>query len=271
MAVSRTPAASTTTPSTSFRFRRRVGRTRMRSSVQRTVPSSPAERSPKLPTSSQSRYVRGTCSARSRTVRIPSRASRSATFGPTPASTSTGASTSGRRRRAISSTASGTTPAKPAGTARVLTERASALPAWRRVRTSRFAVPVVQLLEAGHEADAAEIHLAGAGVVGDVVRLARAVREVREPALAGAERVGDSRAGPPGDDASRRYPMLVLAEEQRPLAVEHDEDLLLGRVAMGRPAQAAGLEDDVAQAGRNGARGAGEIPLEPRIAGPVVG
>ena len=54
-AVSRTPSPSTTTPSTSFRFRRRVGRTRMRSSVHRTVASSPAERSPKLATCSQSR------------------------------------------------------------------------------------------------------------------------------------------------------------------------------------------------------------------------
>ena len=55
MAVSRTPAASTTTPSTIFRLRRRVGRRRTRSSVQRTVASSPAERSPKLATCSQSR------------------------------------------------------------------------------------------------------------------------------------------------------------------------------------------------------------------------
>ena len=52
---SSTPAASTTTPSTTLRFRRRVGRTRMRASLQRTVASCPRARSPKLAASSQSR------------------------------------------------------------------------------------------------------------------------------------------------------------------------------------------------------------------------
>ncbi len=41
-------------------------------------------------------------------------------------------------------------------------------------------------------------------------------------------------------------------------------------MAVGHRAQAAGLEHDVAQAGRDGARGPGEIPLEPRVARAVV-
>src|SRR6185436_5306607 len=124
------------------------------------------------------------CSTRSRTVSIPSEARRSAILGPTP----------GRDCTARSSTstllgfgAPWSMPAKPASAGRDLTERARARGTYAPVRTSA---------PAGRDrnADSAEPDLVGARVVDDVVGLARAVRQVGEPLVAGPERMPDPRA-----------------------------------------------------------------------------
>src|SRR3954447_21546963 len=61
-----------------------------------------------------------------------------------------------------------------------------------------LAVVVVEPLEAGHQPDAAEVDLVRARVVGDVVGLPRPVGEVRDPLLAGHDRMRDPGAGRPG-------------------------------------------------------------------------
>src|SRR6266516_104761 len=67
---------------------------------------------------------------------------------------------------------------------------------------SVFAVPVVERVEAGDQADAAEGDLVRARVVADVARLAGAIGEIGEPAVARPEHVRDTRSGRAGDDRS---------------------------------------------------------------------
>src|SRR5437588_1524442 len=58
----------------------------------------------------------------------------------------------------------------------------------------RLAVPVVEVVEPGDHADAAEVDLLGARVVADVVRLSRAVCEERCAVRAGAQAMRDARS-----------------------------------------------------------------------------
>src|SRR5215211_5412597 len=84
-----------------------------------------------------------------------------------------------------------------------------------------LAVEVAERLDAEADADAAQRDLLRAREVRDVVRLARAERDEREPLLAGPEGVRDAGARRAGDDAPRPHRMLLVAEQQRPLALEH--------------------------------------------------
>src|SRR5215471_3622059 len=111
----------------------------------------------------------------------------------------------------------------------------------------RLAVEVVEGLDATDHSEAAPVDLAGAREPGDVVRLACAVDEHRHAALAGTEGVGNPRTGRPRDDVARaERDLLDIAvagpelECRRPL--EDDEDLLLGRVAVGNGAAVTGRE-----------------------------
>src|SRR5206468_12496033 len=70
-----------------------------------------------------------------------------------------------------------------------------------------LAVVVVEVLQARHQADAAEVDLVRARVPDDVVRLAGAVREIRDPVRAGDERVRDAGPGRPADDVA--WPQLM--------------------------------------------------------------
>src|SRR5712692_3336958 len=118
-----------------------------------------------------------------------------------------------------------------------------------RAAGSGLAVPVVGRLQPADDADAAQRDLARARVVGDVVRLARAVRQVAQRLAAGAEGVGH--AGPrwAGDQVPAPDGALLVAEPDDPLPAEDDEDLLLGRVAVRWPAGRSRGEDDVVQPG----------------------
>src|SRR5438067_12848756 len=101
------------------------------------------------------------------------------------------------------------------------------------------------MLEAGDQADAAEEDLVRAGVVADVVRVTLPVGEIGQTALARVQRVGHAGARRPGDDVAGADRMLLgLApllsasragpELEQALALEDDQDLLLGRMAVRR-------------------------------------
>ena len=82
------------------------------------------------------------------------------------------------------------------------------------------------------------------------------------PSVAAAERVRDARAGRPRDDRARRAPacsatLVVLPEQEMAVALEDDEDLLLGRVAVRRRVELPGKHLGVAEPGplRAGRRG----------------
>ena len=70
------------------------------------------------------------------------------------------------------------------------------------VRSARLPVPVVDPLDLEPRLDPAQRDLARAWVVDDVVGLARAEGEQRQPVVAGAERMRDAGSGRAGDDAA---------------------------------------------------------------------
>src|SRR5215212_908709 len=152
------------------------------------------------------------CSTRSRTVSMPSDASRSAILGPTPGSDST--------RLSATSTLLGfgaprSMPAKPASAGRELTERARTRRAYAPVRTSA--------LPRGHrDPDPAEPDLVGPRVVDDVVGLPRAVRQIGEPLVAGAEGVRNVRARGARHDGPAPYLGAVVTQRDRAGAFEDD-------------------------------------------------
>src|SRR3954452_14286777 len=116
----------------------------------------------------------------------------------------------------------------------------------------RLAVLVIELLQAGHQADAAEVDLVRPRVIGDVVRLARAVGEVRDSVRAGDDRMGDPGAcRSPEDVAPPQLVLLSLGAAfgrhlrrqklERSRALEDDERLGLERVTVRRAAALGGL------------------------------
>src|SRR5262245_51888002 len=125
-------------------------------------------------------------------------------------------------------------------------------------------VPVVERLEPRHQPDAAEVDLVRAREVRDVVRLLRAVDEIRDSFRPGDDRVADARSRWPCDHVAwtqlvrlglgaprgrhRRWPEL-----ERATAFEHDEGLGLLRMAMRDRAAAATVAADPVQPGLLGA------------------
>src|SRR5256884_5329472 len=65
-----------------------------------------------------------------------------------------------------------------------------------------FALPVVQRLDAADDADAAPEDLPRARIPADVVRVARAPCDQRQPGVAGSERVRNPRGRPGRDDGT---------------------------------------------------------------------
>src|SRR6266480_2129884 len=104
----------------------------------------------------------------------------------------------------------------------------------------RLAVPVIEPVEARDHAHAAEVELVRAGVVRDVVRLARSVGEKLEARVPRPKGVRDSRSGGSGDDVAAPNRMLLVAQQADALAAEDDEDFLLRGVAVGRYVQLPG-------------------------------
>src|SRR5438034_11323965 len=90
-----------------------------------------------------------------------------------------------------------------------------------------LAVPVVDALDAGDDTHAPEADLLRARVVADVVRFPRAVREQSDRPAERMRHPGSRRAA---DDRPASNRELVVAEQARPLAVEYEEELLLGSV-----------------------------------------
>ena len=166
---------------------------------------------------------------------MPSRSSRSATFGPTPASVSTEASGSIRGRVG----SAGRCPR----------------PRTRSTGRLRLAVPVAQGLDAPDDADAAQGDLARPRVVGDVVGLARAVREVDEVGATGAERVrrrrvpGGRPTTCPGRTGCSSSPRRSVPSPSRTTKISSSAEWQCG----GQPI-AAGGDGHVREAGADGAR-----------------
>ena len=80
----------------------------------------------------------------------------------------------------------------------------------------------------------------------------------------------DACSGRPGDDVARADRDLLIAEETRPLAVEDDEELLFGRVAMRRAVELARSDERVVEPRSNRPCSPPELPervaeLPPRL------
>src|SRR3954451_22656364 len=117
----------------------------------------------------------------------------------------------------------------------------------RVIPSGRLAVAVLEELEAADHPDPAEEDLVRPRVVADVIWLAGAVGQVGEACLPALEAVRDpGRCGARDDMAATEGVRLVghglhrhrrpgrPPELERPLPVEHDEDLLVGGMAMRR-------------------------------------
>src|SRR5215468_5829857 len=109
-------------------------------------------------------------------------------------------------------------------------------------RSIRLAVPVVVPRDSRHQTDAAEVDLVRARVVADVVRIAGAVGEHRQPRVAGTECMRDARRSRPRDHTSWTNGMLLVAEDAEAVAFEDHEELLLDRVALRGRAQLSGCD-----------------------------
>src|SRR6266540_3687309 len=133
-----------------------------------------------------------------------------------------------------------------------------AFPVQRELRRL-FAVPVVELGQTRHQADAAEIDLLRARVPGDVVRLARAVGEQLHPAGARVERVTDARARRARDHRAGPHRVSLLAEDADAVALEDDEELLLRSVAVHRAVELARRDVRVVEPGFDRTRGRAEL------------
>src|SRR4051794_19430673 len=124
---------------------------------------------------------------------------------------------------------------------------------------SALAVPVVELLQPADHAEPAERDLLRARVPAGVVGDALAEAEQDEAVVAGAEGVRLPAAGRPGDHVTAAHRRLLVVHERGAGAVEHDEQLLLRRMAVRRRRQLPRLDPYLLQAHRDGARGAAEI------------
>jgi hypothetical protein len=61
--------------------------------------------------------------------------------------------------------------------------------------------------------------------------------------------MGDAGPGRPADDRAPPHRVLLVTEQACALAVEHDEELLFGAVAVGRAIELARIDDEVDEAG----------------------
>ena len=136
---------------------------------------------------------------------------------------------------------------------------------------ARLAVPVADGVDAEADAEAAQRHVARARVVGDVVRSARSERQQHEAVGAGAEGVRDPGPRRARDDAAGAHRVLVIAEQQRSVAVEHHEQLLLGGMAVRRRRQLARRDREVREADQHRAERAAEVAARAADVGAVGG
>src|SRR5205085_7341781 len=95
-------------------------------------------------------------------------------------------------------------------------------------------VPVVESLQPPDHAETPKRDLVRARVVAHVGGLAGSVGEELEPVVAGAELVRNPGAGRAGNDAAGLDRVLLVAQHDRSLAVQHYEELLLERMAVQR-------------------------------------
>ena len=107
-----------------------------------------------------------------------------------------------------------------------------------------LAIPVVQLFaEPGDEAEPDEEHLAGSGVVADLagsrVPYMRSVIPCSRPRTPCATPVPAGRATTEPDESDALRP-IGLPQQEVAVTLEDDEDLLLGRVAVGRCVELSG-------------------------------
>src|SRR5439155_16443524 len=135
-----------------------------------------------------------------------------------------------------------------------------------------LAVPVVEVLEPGDQAGAAEVDLARTWVEADVVRLARPVDEHGHALGSGAEAVRDARARRARDHmpGAQRVRLFLGAtvggdrrrpELERTAALEHDEHLFLERMGMRNRHLVARCTAHPVEPGLLGARFGGDRPV----------
>src|ERR1035437_3636152 len=125
-----------------------------------------------------------------------------------------------------------------------------------------LAFPVVDGRDLPDYADAAERDFARARVVTEVGGAARSVGEQRQAASGAPERVCDTCPGRACDHAALLQLVLLVAEQKRALALEHDEELLFGRMAMGRAGKLPRSDRDLREPAPVGANGETEIAAD---------
>src|SRR5919198_1725467 len=123
----------------------------------------------------------------------------------------------------------------------------------------RLSVPVIQPLDSRHYPDAAEVELVRARVVDDVVWVAGAIREHREPTVTGAEGVCDSARCGPRHHVSGSDTVLLPAQHADSVAIEDHEQLLFDGMAMRGRTQHPGRDPVVVDSGADRAGGDAEV------------
>ena len=77
--------------------------------------------------------------------------------------------------------------------------------------------------------------------------------------------MGDAGARRAADDRAPPHRVLLVTQQAGALAVEHDEELLLGAVAVGRTVELVRLDDEVDETCVHGPRRAPEITVDAAI------
>src|SRR5438874_948833 len=121
---------------------------------------------------------------------------------------------------------------------------------FRRFLLELLAFPVVELLDPPDHPESPPEHLLRARIPADVVWFPRPPRQEREATFAGPEGVRDAAARRTRDDGAHTHRLAVVGPQlERAVAVEHDEELLLGGVHVRGPGKRAGVALDVCQPG----------------------
>jgi len=122
-----------------------------------------------------------------------------------------------------------------------------------------LAFPVLDRRDSPDHAETAERDLARARVVAEVGGATRSVGKQRQSAPGASKYVCDTGSRRACDHVTLFQRVLLVAQQKSALALEHDEELFLGRVAVRWTGKHAGGDGDVAETGATRTYGAAEI------------